>query len=60
MNDELYFIGCGFDRTAVRSYHVGRNQWTERGSFGQQMEYKASCVKAIVLNESVYVVMCMI
>lgn len=58
-NDELYFIGCGFDRTAVRSYHIDRKQWTERGSFWQA-EHKATGIKAITLNESIYVVMCMI
>lgn len=57
VKDELYFIGCGFDRKMVRSYHVGRNEWTERGSLRQ--EEKETCFKAIALDETIYVVMCM-
>lgn len=57
LKDELYFIGCGFDRKAVRSYHIGRKEWTDRGNL--QYDKKEACFKAIALGETIYVVMCM-
>lgn len=57
VKNELYFIGCGFDRTMVRSYHIGKKEWTERGNL--QHEKKDGCFKAIALDDTIYVVMCM-
>lgn len=57
VKDELYFIGCGFNRTMVRSYDIGKKEWSEHGNL--QYEKKDRCFKAIALNETIYVVMCM-
>lgn len=58
LKDELFFLGCGYNRTMVRSYHIGRKEWTARGTL--RHEHKESCFKAVVLNGSIYVVMCKI
>lgn len=56
LNDELYFIACGFNRTIVRSYHVDARKWTSRG--GLQYGNEARSIKAVTVNGSIYVVMC--
>ncbi|XP_031629439.1 uncharacterized protein LOC116344811 [Contarinia nasturtii] len=55
VKNELYFIGCGFMRTTVRSYHIERKQWTSRGLL--RIENKENCFKATELNGSIFVVM---
>lgn len=54
LNDELYFIACGFHRTIVRSYNVLTRKWTARGGLKQRTQ--DDCIKAVTLNESIYVV----
>lgn len=56
MNDELYFVGCGYDRKMVRSYHFGQNQWTTRGKLRYDNGPQLTCLKSIVLNDSIFVV----
>lgn len=56
LKDELYFVGCGFNRTIVRSYHIEQEKWTARGNL--RHEHKETYFKAIVLNGSIFVVMC--
>lgn len=56
LKDELYFIGCGFERTTVRSYHIEQQKWTARGIL--RHENKDTCFKAVELNGSIFVVMC--
>lgn len=59
VKNELYFIGCGFKRAMVRSYHVGNKVWTERGNLQYDDGKKDEFFKAIAMDESIYVVMCM-
>lgn len=59
VKNELYFIGCGFKRTMVRSYHIDSGAWTDRGNLQYDNEKKDEFFKAIALDESIYVVMCM-
>lgn len=59
VENELYFIGCGFKRTMVRSYHVDSKVWTERGNLKYDEQRKDEFFKAVALDESIYVVMCM-
>lgn len=53
-HNELYFIGCGFTRSAVHSYDINENKWTARGylNFAGDVDI----VKAIASNGSIYVV----
>lgn len=55
-NNELYFIGCGFTRSAVHSYDVNDNKWTERGYLNSKCVVDAT--KAIASNGLIYVVYC--
>lgn len=56
LKDELYFVGCGYNRLMVRSYHFGQKEWTARGNL--RHENKDTGFKAITMNGSIYVVMC--
>lgn len=56
LKNELFFLGCGFNRTMVRCFNLDEKEWTERGNL--RHEYKETCFKAIALNGSIYVVMC--
>lgn len=56
LKDELYFVGCGFNRTMVCSYHIEQKQWTARGNL--KLEHKETCFKAVELNGAIFVVMC--
>lgn len=58
LNDELFFLGCGYNRTMVRSYHIDRKEWTARGNL--RHGHKETCFKAVALNGSIYAVMCKI
>lgn len=53
---EFYFVGCGYNRTTVRSYSMEHKKWTPRGIL--HYENKETYFKAITLNDSIYVVMC--
>lgn len=53
---ELYFIGCGYTRSAVHSYHVNNDKWTARGYL--HFVGNVDTAKAIASNGSIYVVHC--
>lgn len=55
-NNELFFIGCGFARSAVHSYHINNNKWTARGYL--DFVSNVDTAKAIASNGSIYVVHC--
>lgn len=55
LSDELYFIGCGYHRTIVRSYNVLTRKWTARG--GLKRSTQEDAIKAVTVNESIYVVL---
>ncbi|XP_055296570.1 uncharacterized protein LOC129565580 [Sitodiplosis mosellana] len=58
LNDELYFVGCGYNRIMVRSYHIKQKQWTTRGNLrNENNENQETCFKAVELNGAIFVVM---